>query len=94
MPNILARISLEPEKMSLSLRKITKSQKFPEITFDKAISVLVNSGNKNLINFTKFGRDLTSASELKLAELLKFDTPFWIKNYDRDRVAFYQKPRV
>ena len=45
-----------------------------------------------MVTFTKFGRDLTSAGELKLAEVLEFDIPFWIKNYDRDRVAFYHKP--
>ncbi len=92
MPNILTKISLEPEKTSLNLSEITKYQKFPEITFDEAVSALIKSDNKHLINFTKFGRDLTSAGELKLAEILKFSTPFWIKNYDRDRVAFYQKP--
>jgi aspartyl/asparaginyl-tRNA synthetase len=53
---------------------------------------LVKSGNKHLVSFTKFGCDLTSAGELKLAEVLEFDIPFWIKNYDRDRVAFYHKP--
>ncbi|MDD5710763.1 MAG: hypothetical protein PHV43_01510 [Candidatus Colwellbacteria bacterium] len=92
MTNILARISLEPEKTSMSLHKITKSQKFPEITFDEAVSALVKSGNKHLVNFTKFGRDLTPAGELKLAKILKLHIPFWIKNYDRDRAAFYQKP--
>ena len=92
MPNILTRISLEPEKSLSSLRKITKSQKFPEITCDEAVSALVKSGNKHLVSFTKFGRDLTFAGELKLAEVLEFDIPFWIKNYDRDRVAFYHKP--
>lgn len=92
-PNILTRMSLEPEKTLLSLHKIAESKKFPQITFDEAVTALVESGNKNLINFTKFGRDLTSAGELKLAEVLKFNTPFWIKNYDRDRVAFYQKPK-
>ena len=45
-----------------------------------------------MVSFTKFGRDLTFAGELKLAEVLEFDIPFWIKNYDRDRVAFYHKP--
>lgn len=92
MPNILARMSLDTEKTLLILHETIKSQKFPEITFDEAISKLIKSGNKQLVNFTKFGRDLTPGGELKLAEILKFDTPFWIKNYDRDRVAFYQKP--
>lgn len=94
MQNILAKISLDPEKTSLILHDIAKSesQKSPEITFDEAVSALIESGNEHLMNFTKFGRDLTSAGELKLAEILEFNVPFWIKNYDRDRVAFYQKP--
>lgn len=92
MPNILTKISLYPKKTLLNLHKIIKSQEFPKITFDEAVSTLIKSGNKHLVNFTKSGRDLTSLGELKLAEIMKFKIPFWIKNYDRDRVAFYQKP--
>jgi asparaginyl-tRNA synthetase len=92
MPNILEKISLNFEETVLSLNKILKSDKFPEITFDDAVDVLVKSGNKKLVNFTKFGLDITSEGELKLTEILNFKLPFWIRNYDRDRVAFYQKP--
>lgn len=94
MENIIKRISLYPPKTILILNQILKlkSQAFPQITFDEAVSILIKSGNKHCINFTDFGRDLTSAGELKLSEILKFNTPFWIKYYDRDRIAFYQKP--
>lgn len=53
---------------------------------------MVESGNKNLVNFTESGRDISSEGEVKLAEVFNFKTPFWIRNYDRDRTAFYQKP--
>ncbi|PIP68817.1 hypothetical protein COW91_02800 [Candidatus Nomurabacteria bacterium CG22_combo_CG10-13_8_21_14_all_32_8] len=92
MPNILERISLNFEKTVAILNKTSVLKKFPEITFDEAANALVESGNKALVNFTEFGRDISSAGEIKLAEIFNFDTPFWIRNYDRDRVAFYQKP--
>ena len=92
MPNILERIGLNFKKTIAILNKVLGLKKFSEITFDEAVNALVESGNKNLVNFTEFGRDISSEGEIKLAELFNFDTPFWIKNYDRDRVAFYQKP--
>lgn len=92
MPNILERLSLDFKKTESSLNKIIKSKEFPEITFDESIDALVESGNKNLVNFTEFGRDILSEGEIKLAEIFNFKTPFWIRDYDRDRVPFYQKP--
>ncbi len=92
MPNILKIISLNFEKTIESLNRVFGLNKFPEITFNDAVSALVASGNKSLVKFTPFGRDILSEGEMKLAEVFNFDTPFWIRNYDRDRVAFYQKP--
>ena len=92
MPNILERISLNFGKTTTILNKVSGLKKFPEITFDEAVNALVESGNKILVNFTEFGRDISSAGEIKLAEIFSFDTPFWVRNYDRDRTVFYQKP--
>jgi asparaginyl-tRNA synthetase len=92
IPNILERISLNSEKTTVILNKVLGLKKFPEITFDEAVNALVESGNKTLVNFTESGRDISSEGEIKLAEIFNFDTPFWVKNYDRNRVAFYQKP--
>lgn len=47
---------------------------------------------KKLVNFTKSGRDISFKGELELMKILKSKAPIWIRNYDRDRVAFYQKP--
>lgn len=91
-PNILKRISLNFDKTIASLNRILELKKFPKITFEEAVDSLVKSGNKNLVNFTGLGRDILSEGEIKLAEIFDFNVPFWIKNYDRDRVAFYQKP--
>lgn len=92
MPNILERTSLNFEKTKLKLNTIIELEKFPKITFDEAVTALVKNGNESLINFTEFGRDILSDGEIKLAEIFNFNTSFWIRNYDRDRVAFYQKP--
>ena len=92
MPSILEGVSLNFEKTTVILSKVLELKKFPEITFDEAVNALVESSNKTLVNFTEFGRDISSAGEIKLAEIFNFDTPFWVRNYDRDRTAFYQKP--
>lgn len=92
MPNIMERVSLNFKKTTAKLNKILELNKFPEITFDDAVNALMENGDKALVNFTEFGRDISFEGEIKLAEILNFNIPFWIKNYDRDRVAFYQKP--
>jgi len=92
MPNVLVRLSLDFEKTKSALELASQTDAFLEITFDEAVDALVESGNKHLVNFTDFGRDISSDGELMIAKVLHFDTPFWIRNYDRDRVAFYQKP--
>lgn len=92
MPCVLEKLSLNLEETLLSLNKIVESNKFSEIYFDEAVEALVKNGDRHLVNFTDFGKDISSEGEIKLAAILNFKTPFWIKNYDRDRVAFYQKP--
>ena len=92
MPYVLRRLSLDFDKTKLSLNKILELKKMPEIEFDDAVNTLVKSGNKKLVHFTKSGRDISAMGEIKVAQILNFKTPFWIKNYDRDRVPFYQKP--
>ncbi|KPA15563.1 Asparagine--tRNA ligase [Candidatus Magnetomorum sp. HK-1] len=93
-PNLLERLSLNYNETILSFNRILKLEQFPEITFDEAVNALVKDGFSDYIyiNFTDKGRDIKSDGELKLAEIFNFDTPFWIKNFDRDRVPFYQKP--
>lgn len=91
LPNILEKISLNFKETTSTLNKILRLKKFPEITFDEAIDSLIKNGNKKLVNFTKYGRDILSEGEIRLAEIFNFEIPFWVKNYDRDRVAFYQK---
>lgn len=92
MPVILSRLSSNYEKTLSGLNLIVKTNNFPSIEFDDAVKILVENGYEKLINSTEFGRDITADGEIKLCEILKYETPFWLCNYDRDRVAFYQKP--
>jgi asparaginyl-tRNA synthetase len=92
MDNILDKISLNPQKTKKMLKKIIEKRKFPRISFDVAVEVLINNNKKHLINFTPKGRDIKSKGEIELMRILKIDTPLWITNFDRDRVPFYQKP--
>lgn len=92
MNNIINRISKNPEKTKLVLRKIIEVKTFPKKTFDDAVNVLIKNGKKELVHFTKKGNDISSMGEAELMKILKLQTPIWIMNFDRDRVPFYQKP--
>lgn len=92
MPNIIERMSVDSKQTLLALNRIIKLDKFPEIQFDEAVDALVENGYKDLVNFTSKGRDISAKGEVKLAEIFNFNVPFFIKNYDRDRIPFYQKP--
>jgi len=92
MDNITNRISQNPKKTKLFLNNIIKAKRFPKITFDEAVSILVKNGKKELINFTRHGNDISCDGENELMKILKIKTPIWLTHFDRDRVPFYQKP--
>lgn len=92
LPNILQKLSQQSNITENSLQKVLNKKSFPTITFDNAVNELEKNNLESLIKYSKSGRDLTSIGENTLAKLLNLDTPFWITNYDRDRVPFYQKP--
>lgn len=90
--NILKKISANYEVSIQKLENILKINKFTEIEFDYAVDLLLKNGFNEYVNQTEHGRDISSKGELELMKLLKIATPVWINNFDRDRVAFYQKP--
>lgn len=92
MPNILNLLSTNPEVSLKKLKDLVKADKFQETTLDRAIQILDEAGFGELVNKTEHGSDITSRGELKLMEILKTETPIWVKNFDRDRVPFYQNP--
>ncbi|WP_456324385.1 amino acid--tRNA ligase-related protein [Desulfonauticus submarinus] len=92
MENIINKISKNPKKTREYLKEILKVKKFPKITFDEAVDILVRNGKKNLVNFTKHGNDISCDGEIELMQILQVKTPIWLTDFDRDRVPFYQKP--
>ena len=91
-PNILKSISAQPESTIKALTDIVESKSFNRISFDDACKLLEENGCKEYINYTEMGRDISSKGELKIMELLDAHTPIWMTDYDKNRVAFYQKP--
>lgn len=89
---ILSHLSLNYEITIEKLENILKMDSFKEIEFDHAVDLLLKNGFSNYINETEHGRDISSKGELELMKILNTKTPVWINNFDRDRVAFYQKP--
>lgn len=90
--NILKKISANYDVTIQKLVNLSKCKKFPEIEFDRAVDLLLEHGFSEYVNKTRNGSDISSQGELELMKILQLSTPVWIKNYDRDRVAFYQKP--
>lgn len=89
---ILKRISSNYGVTIKKLERIISSKKFKEIEFDSAVELLLKNGFREHVNQTKHGRDISTKGEVELMKILSADAPVWINNYDRDRVAFYQKP--
>ncbi|MFH1048565.1 MAG: amino acid--tRNA ligase-related protein [Patescibacteria group bacterium] len=92
MDNTVDRLSADSRRTKDILKKVVDLRSFPEITFDYAVDLLIKNGMEKYVNFTDHGKDIMSKGEIKLMNILKLDTPIWIKYFDRDRVPFYQKP--
>lgn len=92
MDNIMDKISEDSKKTKQYLKNIIDTNKFPTITFDDAVNILVENDKKELVNFTEHGNDISSDGEIELMKILKANTPIWMTSFDRDRVPFYQKP--
>lgn len=93
MDNIVNKISDNNEKTKKVLKKIKNLKKFDSINFDDAVEILIKNKKEKYINFANSGgRDIKYQGEIELMRILKLEDPLWIKHFDRDRVAFYQKP--
>ena len=92
LPNLTEKISANMSTTDSVIEAIMSAEKFPMITFDEAVALLVENRHQSLVNNTEHGRDITSYGEIILSKILGLKTPFWVYGYDRGRVAFYQKP--
>lgn len=82
-----------PEKNFKRISEIIKKD-IPVVSFDHVFEILQKMpNNKKLVKKTKYRRTITSIGEEVVSKILfNHEKIFWIVNYDRDMVAFYQKP--
>lgn len=90
--SVIRLISKDYKKTREILLAVVSIDKFENSSFDEAVSLLEKAGSGNLVNYTEYGRDISSEGELKFLEIIKNSLPIWINNFDRGRVPFYQKP--
>lgn len=88
MPNAIERLSSDPQATARALAAIAAAKEFDRMRFSDAAASLSGGG----IRATEHGRDITSAGELSLLRARGSLAPMWLTHFDRDRVAFYQKP--
>ena len=78
-----------------ALRAIISEKSFSQYEFNdvyKKLAQFKKSGN--YISQCNYGRKISSEGERKYAEQRSDVTPFWVRNFDRDMTAFYQKPSI
>jgi asparaginyl-tRNA synthetase len=80
------------EKNNFEVAENILANDFPRLTFNEVEKLLAEHDRQNLIVKNEFGRTITKEGEIKLAKLLGNKSPVWITHYDRNIVAFYQKP--
>ena len=93
MDSLISRMSKDYKKTRVALEKVSKSKSFDQISFDEAFGKLnADKVTKGFTKTTKFGRDINSYGETELVSKLTVNMPLWMSSFDRDTVAFYQKP--
>ncbi|WP_445220502.1 amino acid--tRNA ligase-related protein [Bradyrhizobium sp. Pa8] len=92
MDNIVEKLSANPRQTRNAINSVVAAESFPRVSFDEAFELLREHGGEGVIELAPHRRTIFAAGEIRLASLLRQETPFWITNYDRDQVPFYQKP--
>lgn len=87
---IIKIMSIDFSKTEQALQNIIKAKSFNKKTFDEVYPWLQKDSSFYLVSH--FGRNITNSGEVTLARAMGDGLPLWLCNYDRDTVAFYQKP--
>ncbi len=90
---LTSKMSIDYNLTKKALEDVSKSKAFNQMSFDAAYEVLINS--KSTAKYTqksKFGRGIDSHGEKHLTVHHNDSQPLWLFGFDRDTVAFYQKP--
>ncbi|MCX6718446.1 MAG: hypothetical protein NTY81_02485 [Candidatus Staskawiczbacteria bacterium] len=85
----MKELSIDESSINYKIREKIRLRDFvidvPSEYRGKGITMLFSVSTKKLLR-------LINCPGVKPAEIFNFKAPFWIKKYDRDTVAFYQKP--
>ncbi len=92
VPNLCRALSESSDNTINALESIVSRKKFDRISFDSAVNILCENGFQDLILHNQYGRTIGSMGELALMQVLGNKCPVWLERFDRDTVAFYQKP--
>ncbi len=87
---LLRLMSADFTKTHSYLTNIAESESFVKKEFDEIYPWLQT--NASFYTFHEYGRNITNEGEVALSREMGNGLPMWVCNYDRDIVAFYQKP--
>jgi asparaginyl-tRNA synthetase len=87
---IIELMSADFSKTKLALKNIINTKSFNKKTFDEVHPWIQE--NSSFHSVSEFGRNITNNGEVALVQAMGDGMPMWLSNYDRDTVAFYQKP--
>ena len=87
---IIELMSIDFSKTEQALQNIINAESFNKKDFGEVYPWLQE--NSSFHSVSDFGRNVTSSGEVALVRAMGNGLPMWLCNYDRDTVAFYQKP--
>jgi len=87
---IIKLMSIDFSKTEQALQNIINAKSFNKKTFEEVCPWLQENSSFHSVN--DFGRNITNSGEVELVRAMGDGLPMWLCNYDRDTVAFYQKP--
>lgn len=87
---IIERMSIDFSKTKQALQNIIEAESFNRKTFNEVYSSLQE--NSSFYSVSDFGRNITNRGEVAIVQAAGGGLPLWLCDYDRDAVAFYQKP--
>jgi len=90
---LVSRMSVDYKITKRALETVSGTKSFDKISFDTAYNFLQkDTETRKFTKNTKFGRDINSKGEEYLVQKNNKNKPLWLYGFDRDTVAFYQKP--
>ncbi|MEX0909788.1 MAG: amino acid--tRNA ligase-related protein, partial [Candidatus Paceibacterota bacterium] len=87
---IIELMSIDFSKTEQALQNIINAKSFNKNTFDEVYPLLLKDSSFHSVS--DFGRNITNSGEVAIVQAMGDSLPLWLCNYDRDTVAFYQKP--